>query len=411
MPTRFEFFVALRYLMAKRKQTVISFITLLSVGGVAAGVMALVIALSINAGMRNTLERNLLGATAHVMVLEKTPGEGIANWRELLPKLAAVPGILSVQPALYGPVFIPASLQPTGAVLKGIPPPNEAAAPAALRNLRAGKFDNWDEFDGLPPIIIGLQLARAAGLGVGSVVRVVSPQGEITPYGPRFTEHRLRVKGIFESGFYELDSQWAFTSLKEVQRVLAVGDVVNSIELSVRDVYAAGEVAKAAEAVAGKGLAATSWMEQSRQLLSALRMERIVTVITISLILLVAMLNIVISLVMMVMEKHRDVAVLMTLGAHARQVSSIFRLQGILIGAAGTIIGLILGYGISFLADHYRWIRMDEAVYSLSFVPFEPRWIDGLWIAAAAMYVSFVATIIPARNAARITPVEALRYE
>ena len=411
MPSRFELFVAVRYLMAKRKQTVISFITLISVVGVAAGVMALVIALAINTGMRNTMERNLLGATAHVMILEKTPGEGISNWRAMLPKLAAVPGTVSVMPTLYGAVFIPGAIQPTGAVLKGIPPPNESPAPAALSHLRSGKFDGWAEFDGLPPVIVGVQLARSAGLAVGSVVRIVSPQGEMTPYGPRFTEHKLRVKGIFESGFYELDANWAFASLQEVQRVLAVGDVVNSIELNVRDVYAAGEVAKAAEVAAGKDFGATSWMEQNRQLLSALRMEKIVTVITISLILLVAMLNIIISLVMMVMEKHRDVAVLMTLGARASQISSIFRLQGVLIGAAGTVIGLVLGYGLSFLAGHYRWIRLDESIYSLTFVPFEPRWIDGLWIAAAALFVSFAATLIPSRNAARITPVEALRYE
>ena len=186
---------------------------------------------------------------------------------------------------------------------------------------------------------------------------------------------------------------------------------MNSIELNVKDVYGAAATAKAAEAALGPKFGATSWMEQNRQLLSALKMEKVVTVITISLILLVAMLNIVISLVMMVMEKHRDVAVLMTLGARANQISRIFRLQGVLIGAAGTVLGLILGYGISFLAGHYRWISLDESIYSLSFVPFEPRGIDGLWIAAVAMAVSFAATIIPARNAARITPVEALRYE
>jgi lipoprotein-releasing system permease protein len=343
MEVRFELFVAARYLMAKRKQTVISFTTLLSVGGVAAGVMALVIALAINTGMRNTLERNLLGATPHVMVMEKQPGQGIANWNELLPQLASLPGVRSVQPTLYGAVFLPGAVQSSGAVLKGIRDPREQPPPPALRMLKEGRFDNWDEFDGFPPILVGMHLARNAGMQLGSVVRVVSPQGEMTPFGPRLTEHRFRVKGIFESGFYDLDSNWAFASLADVQRVLSVGDVVNAIELSIADVYNAGEVAKAAEAKLGAGFGAASWMEQNRQLLSALRMEKIVTVITISLILLVAMLNIIVSLVMMVMEKHRDVAVLMTLGARASQISRIFRLQGVLIGAAGTAIGLTIG--------------------------------------------------------------------
>jgi lipoprotein-releasing system permease protein len=411
VPSRFELFVAARYLMAKRKQTVISFITLLSVAGVAAGVMALVIALAINTGMRNTMERNLLGATAHVILLEKVPGEGIVNWRELMPKLKPVPGVRSVQPTLYGQVFLPGGQQTTGAVLKGIPGPGESEPPAALKKLREGSFEGWQEFNGLPPVLVGVQLARQAGLKVGSVVRVISPQGEMTPYGPRFTEHRLRVKGIFESGFYELDTSWAFASLGEVQKVLAVGDVVNAMEMNVDDVYSASDIARAVERAAGPKYGAQSWMEQNRQLLNALRLEKTVTVITISLILMVAMLNIIISLVMMVMEKHRDVAVLMTLGARAGQIARIFRWQGLLIGLAGTVIGLTLGYGISFLAGHYRWIQMDESIYSMSFVPFEARALDGLWIAGATMLVSFLATILPARNASKIEPVEALRYE
>lgn len=411
MPSRFELFIALRYLMAKRKQTVISLITVISVLGVAAGVMALVVALAINAGFRNTLQRNLLGATAHVMVLEKEPGPGIPRRSELIAKLRGLPHVLAAQPSLYGAVFIPGTLQPTGAVLKGIPAPGEGEVPAALRTLKEGEFKDWNESRGLPPVIVGAQLARSAGLMMGSVVRIISPQGELTPFGPRLTEHQFRVTGIFESGFYELDSAWAFTSLPAVQKVLAVGDVVNAIELTVDDVYQAEEIARAAGQVVGPKLAATSWMEQNRQLLNALRMEKAVTVITIGLIQLVAALNILISLVMMVMEKHRDIAVLMSIGARRQQIRLIFLLQGAMIGAAGTTLGLGAGYTICYLANRYRWIQLDEAVYMLSFVPFEPRALDALWIAAAALGVSLLATLYPARSATRIVPVEALRYE
>ncbi len=411
MELPFELSVAVRYLMAKRKQTVISIITVISVLGVATGVMATVIALSINAGFRNTLQRNLLGATAHIMVLEKQPGEGIANWRELARKLAAQPHITQATPSLYTQVLIPGSRQPTGAVLKGIPDPRELKLPPALQHLKAGRLDNWNPVRGLPPIVIGAGLARDAGLALGDVVRVISPQGEITPFGPRLVEHQFRITGIFESGFYDLDSAWAFTSLKEVQRVLSVADVASAIELNVDDIYAANGIAKEISEAAGPKLAATSWMEMNRQVLNALKMERVVTVVTVGLIQMVAALNILISLIMMVMEKHRDIAILMSMGARREQISLIFRLQGLLIGVAGTAIGLVLGYSISFLADHYRWLPLDEAVYSLSFVPFEPRLLDGVWIAGVAILVSLLATVYPARAASRITPVEALRYE
>jgi lipoprotein-releasing system permease protein len=240
---------------------------------------------------------------------------------------------------------------------------------------------------------------------------VVSPQGELTPLGPRPSYHRFRVVGIFESGFYELDAHWAFTTLQAAQRVLAVQDVVNALELRLDDIDAAPEVAAEAEKIAGPGLGATTWMEQNRQILNALRMERVVTVITIGLIELVAALNILITLVMMVMEKQRDIALLVAMGARLEQIRKIFILQGVTIGVVGSVLGLAAGYSLSFLADKYRWIRLDEEIYSLSYVPFDPRWIDAIWVPAAAILVSFLATLYPARAATRIAPAEALRYE
>jgi lipoprotein-releasing system permease protein len=246
---------------------------------------------------------------------------------------------------------------------------------------------------------------------LNSVVNVLSPQGELTPFGPQPARYRFRVVGIFESGFYDFDANFAFTSLQSAQQVFSVRDAVNTIELRLDDIYKAAEVAKAAEKITGPALVANTWMEQNHQILNALNMEKIVTAVTIGLIQLVAGLNILIALVMMVMEKNRDIAILMAMGAKHQQVRRIFIAQGVLIGVVGTAIGLVLGYSLSFLADHYHWLRLDPDVYALSYVPFNARWLDGFWIAAAAIFVSFIATIYPARSATRIAPVEALRYE
>ena len=404
---RFELFVAGRYLRAKRKQAVISIITVISIVGVAAGVMALVIALAINNGFRNTLQRSLLGATAHVMILEKQPGYGIENWHQLDPQLRRIPHVVSASPSLYGMVLASGPLQSAQAVLKGIP---LDAAPDMLRHLKQGSFHELETGDGLPGVVLGSRLAESTGMLPNSVINVLSPQGETTPFGPHFTRFRFRVVGIFESGFSDVDSQYAFVSLESAEKVFSV-DSVNAIELHLDDIYQAPQVAAAAEKIVGSKLVATTWMERLHGILEALKMERIVTAITIGLIVLIGALNILIVLTMMVMEKNRDIAVMMSMGARRAQIRRVFMLQGLLIGAVGTAIGLVSGYTLSFLADHYRWLRLDADVYALSYVPFAPRMIDGLWIAAAALLISFAATIYPATSATRIAPAEALRYE
>ena len=410
MPRTFEFFVASRYLRAKRKQAVISVITVISIVGVAAGVAALVIGIAINNGFRDTLQRSLLGATAHVMILERQPDQGIANWRELDPQLRKLPHVTGVSPNLYGPVFLtgPLGTQGSGAELKGIPTDKP---PEMLKHLKQGSFDRLKDSSGLPGVILGSRLAQDHGFLFNSVVGVISPQPEMTPFGMRTQKFQFRVVGIFESGFYDLDSLYGFTSLSTAQQLFSVGDVVNSIELQLDDLYKAPEIAKLADKTIGPKLTANTWMEQYHQILDALSMERIVTAVTIGLIEIVAALNILITLIMMVMEKNREIAVLMSMGAKRGQIRRIFLLQGALIGVVGTAIGMALGYLLSILADHYRWLRLNEDVYSLSYVPFNPRWQDGIWIAAAAIFVSLIATLYPAKAATSIAPVEALRYE
>jgi lipoprotein-releasing system permease protein len=263
----------------------------------------------------------------------------------------------------------------------------------------------------MPPIILGKDMAEQIGATVGSVVLVTSPQGELTPFGmvPKYI--RFKVVGIFNSGFFDYDSTWAFTRLSDAQQLFGLGDLVSVIEFKLDDIYAASDVGHQLQQVAGHGFVATSWIDQNKALFHALRLERVVTFITIGLIVFVAALNILISLTMMVMEKTRDIAVLMSLGTKKAQIRRVFIAQGMLIGVIGTAIGLVLGYAISWAGGHYHFISLSPEVYSIDYVPFAPRLIDGVIVALVAIGISLVATIYPSWSAARVLPAEALRYE
>ena len=406
----FELFIARRYLRAKRKQVVISVITVISVAGVAAGVMALVIALAVNNGFSKSLERNLLGATAHVSVLEKEQGAGIENWEDLSHKLAKLPHVLSATPGLYESAYITGSTQGEGVEIKGVNVDRGAALPDALKRLKAGSVDNLRD-DDLPAIILGSRLAQTIGAVNGKLVNILIVDGQMTPYGPEPKRVKARVAGIFELGFYDIDSHWAYMSLPVEQKLFGLTDVVSSVDLMLDDIYQADAVQNLAEPIIGPKLSASTWKEQYHQILGALKIERLATAIVIGLIQLVAGLNILITLVMMVMEKHRDISILMSMGARASQIRNIFVFEGALIGITGTSIGLIVGYTLCYFLDRYKLIPLDEQVYTLSFMPFNPQATDAIWIAGAAMAVSLLATLYPARNATKIAPVEALRYE
>ncbi len=407
----FAFFVALRYLRAKRRQAAISIITVISVVGVMAGVAALVISLAINNGFREELESRLVGATANINLVRKE-NDGIRDFDLLARRLASRPHVVATASTLYEEVLISSRSRAQGIVLKGIEGGQEVKVGTILRHLREGSLQGLAQtFPEADPIIIGKELASSLGVFVGDTVLITSPQGYMTPLEvvPKF--RHFRVVGVFDSGFFDFDATWAFTNLAAAQRLFDLADVVSVIEFKIDDIYRAPQVAEDIRREAGKGFETTTWIEQNHSLFSALRLERLVTVLTIGLIVVVAALNIFIALVMMVMEKNRDIAVLMSMGARQRQVWAVFTLHGIAIGGFGTLLGLILGYGISWLGNTFKLIPLQADVYALSSVPFHAHPQDGLWIAAAAITISFLATLYPSLAAARLNPVEILRYE
>ena len=463
---RFELFVASRYLRAKRRQAVIGVITGISIAGVAAGVASLVVALAINNGFRQDLQDRLLGSTSHINLL-RIQSDGIKDWRPLMDRLSKEPHIVATAPAIYEQVLISRGPRARGAVLKGMIPNEERKVSDLLSTVKTGSADALEEgririsitdhvgpghisesgpgpggtlvspatnadkslqatppdqsptdlqgvenrVAAMPPIILGKDMADDLGASLGSTVLVTSPQGELTPFGMVPKYNRFRVAGIFNSGFYDYDSSWAFTRLSDAQQLFGLGDLVSVIEFKVDDIYQAGQISLQLEQAAGKGFMATNWMEQNKALFRALRLERLVTFITIGLIVFVAALNILISLTMMVMEKTRDIAVLISMGTRKSQVRRIFIAQGVLIGVVGTAIGLVLGYTLSWAGGHYHLLSLAPEVYSIDYVPFAPRAMDGVLVALVAIGISLIATVYPSWSAARILPAEALRYE
>ncbi len=410
---RFELFIAARYLRAKRRQAVIGVITAISVLGVAAGVASLIIALAITNGMRRDLQARLLGSTAHVDLM-RIAGDGIRDWRPLLARLKTQPHIVAAAPGLYGQVLVSRGPRSGGALIKGILPADEAAVSDLLQTVREGSAAPLSQAStpgALPPLVLGSDLAQTLGARPGDTVLVTSPQGELTPFGlqPRFVRYQLA--GIFHSGFFQYDSSYAFTRLPDAQRLFSEPDLVSVMSFKVDDLYNAPAIARQLEAAAGPGFQTTNWMEQNRELFRALRLEQVVTFIVIALIVCVAALNILIALTMLVMEKTRDIAVLMSFGVQPAQVRRIFLAQGLLISVTGTLLGLIVGYTISWAGGHYHFIPLSAEVYSLDTLPFAPRAIDGIIVTTVSLVTALLATLYPSSAAARILPAEALRYE
>jgi lipoprotein-releasing system permease protein len=425
----FELFIAARYLRAKRRQAVIGVVTAISIVGVAAGVASLIIALAITNGFRQDLQNRLLASTAHVS-LERAQGDGIREWRPLLEKMQHQQHVVAASPTLYEEVLVARGARARGLLLKGIIPQYESRVSELLKAVELGSAEPLNASDAFlngslsgsdenqqsaavsyPPIVLGEDLAGELGATVGSVVQVTSPQGELTPYGLVPKYKRFKVVGLFKSGFYEYDISWGLIRLKDAQGLFGLGDIISAIEFKIDDIYKAPEIGTQIEHAAGAGFMTTNWEEQNQPLFHALRTEGIVTFITVSLIVFVAALNILISLTMMVMEKTKDIAVLMSMGTRKSQVRRVFIYQGLLIGVIGTVIGLVAGYVLAYAGGHYHWIRLSAEVYSIDYVPFAPKAVHGVLVAATSIAVSLLATLYPSWSASRILPAEALRYE
>ncbi|PYR28796.1 MAG: lipoprotein-releasing ABC transporter permease subunit [Acidobacteria bacterium] len=407
MNVPFELHIALRYLLARRKQAFISVISLISTLGVTVGVMALVIALALMTGLQQELRDRILGSNPHVYVWNTG---GIADYHAEAAKLRRLRNVVGAAPEILGQGLISAGRETQPVQIKGIDPVLEQQVTDIKGAMQSGSLDELNKSSGFDGILLGKDLAAKLGVAIGDSVSLLTPQGTLSPMGMIPRSRRLRVAGIFSLGLYEFDSSYGFVSL-DVARRLFDKDQVDLIQLRVDDIYLAPRIAQAIPAELGAQYVTENWSEMNRSLFSALWLEKMAISLTIGLIVMVAALNIVASLILLVMEKNRDIAILKTMGASAGSVTAIFMMQGLIIGVVGTMAGAGAGYALSFVLDRYKVIRVPIDVYQISHVPFTVLPLDFVLVVVAAVLVCFVATIYPSRQAARLDPAQALRYE
>lgn len=411
MPLPFEFHVALRYLFARRKQAFISLISLISTIGVGVGVMALIIALALMTGLQGEIRDRIVGSAAHVYVWKIGEG-GIADYRAEVARLGAQSGIVGAAPAILGKALVSTDKGEAFVDLKGVDPRLEPQVTDVARAMQQGSFDALAaEGDEAPDgIVIGRDLASQLGVSVGDMVTLLTPHGSLSPMGMMPRTRRLRVVGVFSLGLFQFDSAYGFVSLPVARRMLDRPNV-DFIQLRVDDIYAAPAIADRLAATLGPGYLTQDWADMNKSLFSALWIEKVAIGITIGLIVAVAALNIVASLVLLVMEKSRDIAILKTMGASASSIMRVFMLQGLAIGLVGTGAGAALGFATCRVLDRYRLIRVPMDVYQVSYVPFTIEPLDFALVVAGAVVVCFVATLYPSRQAAALDPAQALRYQ
>lgn len=412
----YELFIGLRYLKAKRKQTFVSLITLISIAGVMVGVTALIVVIAVMNGFKEDLRDKILGVTSHV-VISRFDGN-ISKYQEVRAKVGEVSGVNAATPFIYTQVMISSRKAISGAVLRGIEPKTASKVINLPKNLRAGSLEELEaenKPEGMrstPGIILGNELARNIGASRGEPVTVISPLGRLTPLGRVPRSQTFRVAGIFDSGMYEYDSTIAYVSLWAAQRFLGIGDRVTGIEVRVDDIYAADRVARAiGKALGGYPYWSRDWMRMNKNLFSALKLEKIVMFIILTLIILVAAFNIVGTLIMVVIEKTRDIAILKSMGATRRSIMKIFMIEGAVIGLVGTLLGLLGGYTLCTLLATYKFIELPSDVYYISTLPVQMNPLDVALIALAAIVITLAASVYPAWQASRFDPAEAIRYE
>jgi len=409
----FELRVALRYLTARRKQAFISLISGISVLGVVVGVMALMVALGLMTGLQGEIRSKILGTTAHLSIFRARAG-GLSDYAEVTRKVRGVAGVLGSAPTVYGKALVSSGAGSGVATLKGVLPELERTVTDLAAQIETGGLDALAEdrdAEGLLPILLGRDLAASLGVGVGDVLTLTSPQGRLSPLGVLPRMARARVAGTVRSGLYEFDSAWAYIPFGAAQRLFDAGQEATLVEVRVRDMYEVKQIAPRVLEALGDGFMTTDWIEMNRSLFDALWLEKTAIGITIGLIVAVAALNIVATLILMVMEKHKDIAILVSMGASRGAVMRIFMLQGTIIGALGTLTGSLLGWASCRVLDTYRLIRVPGDVYQISHVPFTLLPGDAALVVVGALVTCFLATLHPARGAARLDPAEALRYE
>jgi lipoprotein-releasing system permease protein len=414
----FELFIGLRYLKAKRKSTFISLITLISVAGVALGVMALIIVLAVMTGFEEDLKEKILGTNAHIVVLSGTGA--VQDYPKLMQKLKGMDGVLAATPFIYNQVMLSSGKNVSGVVMRGIDVQSDAQVTNLHKSIVEGSLQPLDDSAAkTPSLVIGKELAKNLGLYVGETVDVISPMGNITPFGMMPKMRRFRVAGIFNTGMFEYDSTLAYVSLGEAQQFLGLGDVVTGVQLKVRDVYKTGELAKAINRELGPPYHARDWMQMNKNILFALKTEKSVMFIILTLIVLVAAFGIASTLFMVVMEKTRDIAILKSMGATSRSIMRIFVFEGVIIGVLGTAIGVLSGLLValnlepivSFVQKVTGFELFSKDVYYLDHFPSQVIASDVVLISVTAVLISFAATLYPSWAASRMYPAEALRYE
>ena len=405
----FELFIAIRYLLARRKQAFISLISLISALGVMVGVMALLIALALTTGLQREVRDRITGSTAHVYVSK--PGGGIIDYEADVAKLRTLPGVAGATPVVTGPAMITGTGGEGFITVKGIEPRLEASVSRVSQSMRSGSLEDLEpREDGIAGIVIGDDLARRLGVFLGDIVEVVTPHGPITPFGAEIGMRRLKVVGVFNLGLLEFDEAYGFVHLDVAKRLLNK-DRLDVIELRVDEVFKAQQVADSIPERLGSEYAARDWADMEKSLFSALWLEKMGTSIAIGLIVIVAALNIIASLILLVMEKTRDIGILKTMGSSAASIRRIFMFQGLVIGVVGTTVGAVVGTLVIFLADKYKLVRLPVAdVYEFSYVPFRLEALDFATVVIASILICFLATIYPSRQAARLDPAQALRF-